>query len=100
MQNQNILIIVLLGIIVVLFYFYNKRKNSLDEINSKRHEDKERIKREIVEMIDRNKEISTNDLISKYTLDRSTIIRYLDELENEGKVEQKGVTNGVVYAKK
>lgn len=82
---------------VVGFVVYRRRK--IDEINDERHDNKEEIKREILEMFNNAQggEIKTSDIFVKYQLHRSTIANYLDELEEEGEIEQVGENKGAVY---
>lgn len=94
MQNLiGVLIIVLVG--VVAFVYFKKRK--IDEINDNRHDNKEEIKREILEVLEEKGEVVSHDLAIKYGLNISTIRRYFDELEEEGLVVQKGENKGAVY---
>jgi predicted HTH transcriptional regulator len=72
----------------------------LTEYNQRLQERKEKIKNQIFEMFEENEKITNSDIVKKLDISKTSTVRYLDELEKEGKVQQVGKAGRNVYYKK
>jgi predicted transcriptional regulator len=92
--NWVVLILGLLSVGGGLFmYFYNHESAPLNEQSKKKTENKEKI----LEFLHENEKIVNNDVEKLLGVSDSTATRYLDDLEEENKVEQIGKTGTAVY---
>ncbi|MDP3882601.1 MAG: helix-turn-helix domain-containing protein [Candidatus Staskawiczbacteria bacterium] len=74
--------------------------SGLEEYNKKMQEKKEQAKAKIMELLARKEKISNSEAVKNLSISSSSAVRYLDELEREGKVKQVGKTGkSVVYSK-
>jgi predicted HTH transcriptional regulator len=69
----------------------------LEEYNKKTQEKKEQAKQKILEFFKNKNKISNKDVVSLLNISTATAVRYLDELEKEGKVKQVGETGKYVF---
>lgn len=70
----------------------------LAEFNRRMQEIKENRKQGIIKELAERGKIQTNKVADLFDISRATAFRYLEELEQEGKIEQIGVTGrGVEY---
>jgi len=72
----------------------------LTEYNQRLQERKEKIKNQIFEMFKDNEKITNSDIVEKLDISKTSTVRYLDELEEEGKVKQIGKVGRNVHYKK
>lgn len=72
----------------------------LAEYNQKVQKKKDEVKNKILEILEGESKISNRDITNKLNISRASVIRYLDELEAEGKVKQIGKTGKMVYYSK
>jgi predicted HTH transcriptional regulator len=72
----------------------------LAEYNQRLQERKEKIKNQIIEMFKENEKITNSDIVEKLDISKTSTVRYLDELEEEGKVQQVGKAGRNVHYKK
>jgi len=72
----------------------------LVEYNQRLQERKEKIKNQIFEMLKDNEKITNSDIVEKLDISKTSTVRYLDELEEEGKAQQVGKAGRDVYYKK
>ncbi|MEE8131868.1 MAG: winged helix-turn-helix domain-containing protein [Candidatus Paceibacterota bacterium] len=99
------LILIIVGILGVWVGSYlgrqrNIRKaGSLERIHEARQKNKEEAKLKIMNIIERNGRITNDEVEKLVDVSDATATRYLDELEQEGKVSQKGEGRGVYYTK-
>jgi ribosomal protein S25 len=68
-----------------------KIASGLEGFNQKIQEIKEERKRRILEELEGRRKIRANEVADIFTISRTTAFRYLEELEQEGKIEQIGV---------
>ena len=118
-EGVYILIIIILVGVAVRFYFLLKNNENevvlaekekdeyaelgrgLAEYNAKLQEKKDKSKAKILEIFGGGKsQISHKDISKALGFSRTSVVRYLDELEKEGKVKQVGkVGQNVAYVK-
>ncbi|MCK5029214.1 MAG: winged helix-turn-helix transcriptional regulator [Bacteroidales bacterium] len=87
------LIIVLIIGIAIGVYFTKRNVSPLSEQSKKKAENKEKI----LEFLHENEKIVNNDIEKFLGVSDATATRYLDELEQENKIEQIGTTGNAVY---
>ena len=72
----------------------------LEEYNKKMQEKKEKAKEKIMELFGNKEKINHGDVVGVIDVSKNSAVRYLDELEVDGKVKQVGKTGqGVFYTK-
>ena len=72
----------------------------LDEYNKKMQEKKELAKEKIMRLFASREKISHRDVVTALNASKNSAVRYLDELEEDGKIKQVGKTGqGVFYIK-
>ncbi|MFC1720790.1 winged helix-turn-helix transcriptional regulator [Patescibacteria group bacterium] len=64
---------------------------------SARSKKKEKNKSQILDFLRKNGEIRNNDIEELLGVSDATATRYLDELEKEGKITQRGESKGTFY---
>lgn len=69
----------------------------LSEYNKKLQEKKDRAKQKVMDLLAQKSKISNREAAQALGVSRITIIRYFDELENEGKAKQVGKTGQNVF---
>lgn len=69
----------------------------LAEYNQRLQERKEKKKNQILEMFKGNEKITNSDIVKKLDISKTSTVRYLDELEEEKKVQQVGKAGRNVY---
>ncbi|MFH1968380.1 MAG: hypothetical protein ABIJ84_03265 [bacterium] len=75
-------------------------QGGLAEYNQKLQEKKEQMKEKIMELFKGAEKISNKDVTGALDIAAATAVRYLDELEQEGKLKQVGKTGRtVIYTK-
>lgn len=98
-MTQIILIIIGIAIIVILLSRKNREKvvgicAAAIGQDAKKRENKEKI----LALLAERRELSNSDIREALGISERSVVRYLDELEKEGKVEQVGSTGrGVQY---
>ena len=74
------------------------QSKGLEEYNQKLAERKEKLKSQILELFSGKKEITNSDVGDALAIPSRSAVRYLEELEQEGKIRQVGdVGRGVRY---
>jgi Fic family protein len=88
------LIIIIFLLVLVLFLLlrkkYEKLKEGFFEYNAQRKEIKEKNKEKIMNMFKEKGRIVNQEVQRALKISNATTIRYLDELEKESKITQKG----------
>ena len=112
-----VLILIIIAMVVWVWYLLKKKKDSegeilavererdeyvelgkgLSEYNQKLQEKKTKIKNDILDLLETKGKISNRDVATKLGIGRISVIRYLDELEEEGKAEQVGKAGQKVF---
>src|SRR3989338_6322971 len=84
-----------------------KEKNELDdfgagleEYNKKMQEKKEQAKEKIMGLLKNKDKTSNQDAVKLLGISSATSVRYLDELEKEGRIKQVGKTGKKVFYQK
>lgn len=85
--------------VFALGYYAASRKRKANFI-SEQHEEKERNKQAIYELLETNHPLRNNDVEAMIDISDATATRYFDELQKEGKVRQVGRTGKHVYYEK
>ncbi len=93
-MNYLILIIVAVAGIALGMYFSRGKSDGLIARQSK---EKEENKEKILEFLNRNERVTNNDIERLLGVSDATATRYLNELEDEGKVRQVGTTGHAVF---
>lgn len=79
----------------------SEASGGFEEYNQKMREQREESQNKILELLKEKNEINNNDVEKALGIADSTATKYLQELENEGKIVQKFETGrGVVYTLK
>jgi len=111
------LLVIILGLSVWVYKLYQDKKENenevaglskekdeaesfaggLEEYNKKVQEKKEQAKAKILEIFKNKDKISNKDVVSLLCISTATAVRYLDELEKEGKVKQVGKAGKYVF---
>ena len=74
------------------------QSKGLEEYNQKLAERKEKLKSRILQLFDHAKEITNSDVGEALNIPSRSAVRYLEELEQEGKIRQVGdIGRGVRY---
>ena len=74
------------------------QSRGLEEYNQKLAERKEKLKSRILQLFDHAKEITNSDVGEALDIPSRSAVRYLEELEQEGKIRQVGdIGRGVRY---
>jgi len=76
-----------------------RNKTKLNTYNQKQIQEKEEKKNKILELFKTQDRITNNDIEKLLGVSDASATRYLDELEKEGKIIQKGENRGVYYIK-
>ena len=112
-----VLILVVIVLCGVVWYFIKKKNESEREVelaekerdeyeelgkgladyNQKLQEKKDKVKAKILELVKAGPKISNHDVAEKLGILRSSIKRYLDELEVENKITQVGKSGRSVF---
>ena len=99
-MNYLLLIIIFLcglGFVFVYLYF-QKKQNPLDQAQAARQAKKEKAKQQILQLFQNKEQVTNNDVEKLVGVSDATATNYLQELEKQGKIEQKGKTGrGVFY---
>ena len=77
---------------------YTEMGKGLSDYNQKLQEKKNLAKDKILEIFKTKKKISNNDVVRLLEISSATAVRYLDELEKEGKAKQVGKTGRKVFS--
>ncbi len=89
------------GIAIGYMVWKWRRKGAFEERNQERREEIERRKTRILAYMSTRQEVAHRDIQELLSVSDATVIRYLDELEHEGKITQQGTTGrGTVYVVK
>lgn len=98
---QILLIILAIAIILVAVFLIGKHSlsniSSLIKINDKRKRDKAEAKNKILELLEKESEVSNSDVKNLLSVSDATATRYLEELEKERKISQRGKTGKWVF---
>lgn len=71
--------------------------SNIEKVNQKRKEEVEKTKGEILEMLAEKNEITNDEVEKALGVSDATATNYLQELENEGKLEQVGKEGRFVH---
>ncbi len=74
-----------------------KKSSGLEAADIARKEKKEKAKERILEFVRTNKRVTNNDVEKLLGVSDATATNYFQELEEEGRLEQKGETGRNVY---
>ena len=74
--------------------------SSLEEVNEKARREKEQGKEKILQMFEEKEAIRNDDVEALLDVSHATAFRYLEELEQEEKIEQIGATGRSVHYKR
>lgn len=102
-MQTELIIYISIGVVVgvaLVFLFVGRRDKGkqLLAINKRRTARKEERKQEILEAVARQGRITNDDVEKMFDVSDATATNYLEELENEGKLKQRGETGrGVFY---
>ncbi len=94
-----IIIFVLIIAMIVLYYRTRSQGDIRQKADEKIQEGQEEKKERILDFLEEKNEIRNNDVEELLGVSDVTATRYLDELENEGKIEQIGKEGRSVYYK-
>ena len=102
---MNTLLYLLLALVVGIAIGYTawkwRRAGAFQERNQQRRQEVERGKTRILAYMRTRQEVAHRDIQELLSVSDATVIRYLDELEHEGKITQQGTTGrGTVYVVK
>jgi predicted HTH transcriptional regulator len=76
-------------------------ENPLDAFNEERKQQKQEAKQKILQLLAQKRQITNDNVEQMLHVSHATATNYLQELENEGSIEQQGdVGRGVFYALK
>jgi len=99
-MNSWVIVIVVVGLMITFLLTYRKTREpmvgicmaALDQTVRKNAN-----KAKVLELL-QEKEMTNTDIRDALGVSRNTVVRYMDELEAEGRVEQVGTTGrGVLY---
>jgi predicted HTH transcriptional regulator len=76
---------------------YEDLGKGLVDYNQKLQEKKKQAKDKILEIFKTKTKVSNNEVVDLLKISDATVVRYLDELEREGKVKQVGKTGKKVF---
>lgn len=79
------------------FYFSRKRATRLNIQNAQRKLQKEKNKERVLTLLKKQERITNDDVENLLDVSHTTATNYLDALEQEGKVSQKGTVGRSVY---
>ncbi len=89
------------GAAVVWVIMRNRTKTKVVDINEEASAKKQENIAKIMSLFDSKTEITNNDVQKLLSVSDATVVRYLDELEQQGKIEQIGRTGtSVTYRPK
>ncbi|MBL7045397.1 MAG: winged helix-turn-helix domain-containing protein [Parcubacteria group bacterium] len=99
MSNLTLIIIAVVGI--SLGYYLANRSKGVVGVSSKRSKEKQENKQKILDYLYENGRVTNNNVEKLTGVTHSSVERYLDELEKEGKITQHGnVGTDVFYTLK
>jgi hypothetical protein len=87
-------------IVLALYEFAKRRDRGTGAATKARTDQKEENKRAVMSMFNGRPEISNNDVEELLGISDATATNYLQELEDEGKIEQLGITGRHVRYKR
>ena len=106
-MTSTIIIIILIAVVVILIAVLNKKKAlrqaqdkiiGICEVALENQAKKRTNLDKILAMLTERSEVSNSDIRERFGFSERSVVRYMDELEKEGKVEQIGNTGrGVIY---
>lgn len=77
-----------------------KEFSHLSQYNDKLKEIKTQKKNQILELFSKQVKVSNSDVVKSLQISSATAFRYLDELENDGKIAQNGKLGHTVFYSK
>jgi len=99
-MNSWVIVIVVVGLVIVFPLTYRKTREPMVGICGAALDQtvrKNANKAKVLDLLQAG-ELTNSDIREALKVSRNTVVRYMDELEAEGKVEQVGVTGrGVLY---
>lgn len=97
MELFLIIISLILALGVVLLLSRPAREKMKVLFMTKLKSEKEKRKKEILEILKEKKKVSNKELRKKLGVSKRSVVRYMDELEKQGKVAQVGKTGRNAY---
>tara|TARA_B100001971_G_C18258868_1_gene584756 strand:- start:2821 stop:3117 length:297 start_codon:yes stop_codon:yes gene_type:complete len=94
---MDTLFTLVIGIIIGLLLSRGFKSPQIAKIVEERSSRKEENKKKIVEYLKKNQKITNNEVEKLVSVSDSTATDYLQELEEEGKIEQQGKEGRSVY---
>lgn len=73
------------------------RKNNTCAPANKQIQEKEKRKQEILKILEQKEKLSNKEIRKQLKISDRTVVKYMDELEKEGKVKQVGKTGKSAY---
>jgi len=100
-MNQILFFILIIILLAVIGYFLMiKNTFSLDKANQALQDKKKNMKNKILQLFERQDSVTNADVEKLFSVSDATATNYLEEMENEGKIRQKGDRGrGVFYTK-
>lgn len=100
-----LLVIIAVAIIAALAYLWGRRGrgpagsqfDGLAAYNESRHNHKEQDKQKILDYLQTHPKVANHDIQKLLNIPDATATRYLQELEQEGKITQEGTDKGAKY---
>ncbi|MFC1775616.1 winged helix-turn-helix transcriptional regulator [Patescibacteria group bacterium] len=96
MINTITLFFIIFASIMVGYYIGAITHRGVQRLSA-RSKKKEKNKSQILDFLRKNGEIRNNDIEELLGVSDATATRYLDELEKEGKITQRGESKGTFY---
>ena len=90
---------VIVGVITGLIWVFCRKKNKVSLIKQQA-EEKQRNKTKILELLENRGRLANDQIEQALSISDATATRYLEELEQEGKIKQVGQTGKHVYYEK
>jgi len=102
-MNSWVIVIIVVGLVIVFLLAYRKTREPVVGICAAALDQtvrKNANKAKVLELL-QEKEMTNADIREALDVSRNTVVRYMDELEAEGRVEQVGTTGrNVLYRAK
>ena len=100
---MNFIILIAVGVFGVWIGSYlskkqkQRRLRGLEKFNQTRNQHKEKAKKRILGLIKEKERVTNDDVQNLLKVSDATATRYLDSLEKENKIIQKGETSQIYY---
>ncbi|MEX1014058.1 MAG: winged helix-turn-helix transcriptional regulator [Candidatus Paceibacterota bacterium] len=98
MSFLSIIIGIIIGGILSYYLFHHQLERNVETEIEEKIETKEENLNKILSLLEKEEELSNHDVREMIGVSSRTVVRYMDELEERGQVEQVGERGyGVVY---